>query len=121
MSTHQPRVFCVQQQHRFDTQLGVLVPKFDLTSAHVHGEIEYLLSPTAAPFRSDSIVQELHVKLADFSDDDHLLLIGNPALIGISVAVAAFHNHGRVRLLQWSGRDQGYIPINVRGLLPDES
>lgn len=104
-------VYVVQDQRRYDKDTGTYVPKFDLSPAAEHGEIRYLLSPTAAPFNSDGVVKELRETLADFSDDDHLLLVGNPILIGWSTAIAADFNDGSVSLLQWSGKDQRYISV----------
>lgn len=112
------RVFVVQKQHRFDEQKGELVPKFDLSSAEQYGEIVYLLSPTASPFNPGPIVEELQEKLADFGDEDSLLLVGNPCLIGFATAIAAEASDGFVRLLQWSGRDRAYIPVEA-DLFPD--
>ncbi len=113
-----PRVYVVQDQHKWDREAGRFVPKFDLSSAETFGELAYLLTPTAAPFRPEPVVDELRDKLVWFSDDDYLLLIGNPVLIGCAMAVAAQVNGGRVRVLQWSGKDQRYVPVLVN-LAPD--
>lgn len=108
------RVFVVQNQHKWDG--NSFVPKFDLTSAAEYGELIYLLTPTAAPFNSKPIIEELREKLIDFSNDDHLLLIGNPALIGFSVAIAAESNGGAISLLQWSGKERRYVRIQADDL-----
>lgn len=105
-------VYVVQKQMRWDADRGELVPRFDLEPARIFGDIEYLLSPNAAPFNPGPILEELREKLHGFSDDDHLLLIGNPCLIGFAVAVAADCN-GRVNLLQWSGKDRRYLSISA--------
>lgn len=105
-------VFIVQNQHH--KKDGKLVPKFNFTTAEDFGKIEYLLSPTARPFSSVHVVAELNRKLAKFSDEDYLLLIGNPALIGFAVAIAAQWNQGRVKVLQWDGVRREYISIVAR-------
>lgn len=110
------RVFVVQNQHRWDRDKQRFEPKFDLTPAEEFGELVYLLSPTAAPFRSEPIIEELREKLADFGPGDHLLLVGNPVLIGFATAIAAEANDGNVSLLQWSGKDQRYIAVEVSGI-----
>lgn len=107
------RVFVVQQHVRWDKERQELVPKFDLEPAAEYGELEFLLTPNAAPFNSAPIIRELREKLADFCDDDYLLLVGNPCLIGFASAVAADWNDGRVKFLQWSGKDQKYIPVEA--------
>lgn len=110
------RVFVVQEQHRFDKEAGTLVPRYpDLeTHAKKFGEIRYLLSPSAAPWKTDSILHDLEKELADYGDSDSLLLIGNPILIGMTVAVAARINNGFVRMLQWSGKEKKYICISAQ-------
>lgn len=106
------RVFVVQNQHRMG--LNGLVPKFDLSPAEEFGELVPLLSETARPFGNNrGIIDELRRKLESYSDRDHLLLIGNPILIGFAVAIAANSNHGRVSLLQWSGVHRRYIQVQA--------
>lgn len=109
-------VYVVQNQHHHVD--GQLVPKFDLRAAERWGTLVYLLSPTARPFSGAGIVRELHQKLSKYDPDhDHLLLLGNPCLIGWSTAIAARYGNGRVSLLQWDGKIQDYasIPVNLRG------
>ena len=107
------RVFVVQRQKRFDQAVGDLVDKYDISSAKLYGEIVYLLSPSAAPFKPEPVVTELRETLADFTEQDYLLLIGNPALIGytVSVATEALPPGVFPNVLQWSGKEQSYIAI----------
>ena len=105
-------VYVVQKQMKFDQEKGELVERFpSIHKAERFGEIDYLLSPSASPFSPALVVGDLHEKLKHFSDDDHLLLIGNPALIGMAVSVACHYNSGRVRFLQWSGKHFDYTEI----------
>lgn len=113
------RVFVVQNQHHFDNRTSQLVPKFNFETAYAYGDLKFLLSPTAAPFQLDGIIQQLHENLADFSEDDYLLLVGNPVLIGITVAIAADSTGGNVKMLQWNGKEQRYLPIEARGIFID--
>jgi hypothetical protein len=108
-------VFVVQKQMRFDEGSGDLVPRFrTLEKAEKFGQIQYLLSPSAHPFNPENIIGDLHDKLKTYSDEDYLLLIGNPALIGMATAVAGHYNGGKLKLLQWSGRQGDYAEISVR-------
>ena len=108
-------VFAVQQQMRFDQVRKELVPRFtSINKAERWGQIVYLLSPSAHPFNPDLVLGDMHEKLSDFSDDDHLLLIGNPGLIGMATTIAAWYNNGSVKLLQWSGRHNEYTEIVVK-------
>jgi hypothetical protein len=106
-------VFVIQNQHRWDKDKSTFVPKFDFSSAVGYGQLSYLLTPTAAPFNSGPVIDELREKLSFFGDDDCLLLIGNPVLIGCAVAIAAQSNRGKVKVLQWSGTDRRYVKIQL--------
>lgn len=107
------RVFVVQNQHRYDSARRALVPKYDMSDAERFGELVDLLGPTAHPFDPEPVVRELDSRLADYDDSDCLLLVGNPILIGLAVAVAADVNDGRVSMLQWSGKDQCYQRVEA--------
>lgn len=110
------KVFVVQNQHRWDRDRQKFVPKFDLSPAAEFGELVYLLSPTAAPFRPEPIIAELKQKLAGITPEDYILCVGNPLLIQWVGVIAAGLLGGRLRSLQWSGKDQRYIPVEVAGL-----
>jgi hypothetical protein len=106
------RVFIVQCPTMRDPETGKIVNKFaSLGDAETYGRVTPLLSPTAKPFDPAPIIRQLQAALADYSDNDWLLLAGNPILIGWVTAIAADKNEGRIRCLQWSGRDQRYIPV----------
>lgn len=105
-------VFVIQQQMRFDQTRKELVPRFpSISKAERWGPLSYLLSPSAHPFNPELVLGDLHEKLSGFTDDDHLLLIGNPGLIGMATAIASNYNEGRVKFLQWSGRHGDYTEI----------
>ena len=110
-------VYVVQNQMRFDHGKGKLVPRFDLSSAEQYGEISFLLSPSASPFNPDSVLTEMSERLQGFTSDDHLLLVGNPVLIGLASALAA-DIAGTVQFLQWHGKDQKYITVKAE-VFPD--
>ena len=107
-------VYVVQKQHRWDAYTQDFVPKFDITPAEQYGDLDYLLSPKAAPWHSASVLADLHNKLRYYGPEDYLLLVGNPCIIGWAVAVAAHYNAGSVSLLQWSGREHQYIPVEAK-------
>lgn len=105
-------VFVVQKQMKFDQERKELVPRFpSIDKALKWGEIEFVLSPSAHPFNPDTVLGDIHEKLSGYSDDDHLLLIGNPSLIGMTTSIAAYYNNGTVKFLQWSGRHGEYTEI----------
>lgn len=105
-------VYVVQKQMHLDREKQEYVERFNLEPAKEYGELRYLLSPTAAPFRPDSVLEDLEEGLKDFTDEDFLLLVGNPVLIGLASALAAIKS-GTVNFLQWSGKDQKYLCIRA--------
>ena len=105
------RVFIVQQQHRSEPNTGILLPKYDFSTAEKYGRLIVLLGPRCNAFNPQSVVPELRAKLADYSDADCLLLAGNPTLIGWAAAIAARANGGRLAVLQWERNKGGYIKI----------
>lgn len=108
-------VFVIQQQMKFDQLEKQLVPRFPgVNKAERWGELVFLLSPSAHPFNPEIVLGDLHEKLSGFSDEDYLLLIGNPGLIGMTTAIAAYYNEGSVKFLQWSGRHNEYTEIVVK-------
>lgn len=106
------KVYIVQQQLRLNDDLQQLEPKFDFSKAKEYGELVVLLGPNTSPFHAHSLVIELKEKLKHITPNDYLLLTGNPVLIGLVVAIAADYAL-KVNFLQWSGKDQKYIPITA--------
>lgn len=115
-TAHPPTVYVVQDQRRWDTSTGALVPKYpDLAArAAAYGPVRFLLSPSAGPWNATSVLGDLARGLAGFTPQDYLLLIGNPVLIGLATAVAVQVTGGPVRFLQWSGKDGQYIPVEAQ-------
>lgn len=110
-------VFIVQEHLRRNRNTGELEPAFDLSPAASFGSFRYLLGSSASPFNPDPIIKELHDGLKDYTDDDYLLLTGNPILIGMACSIAADNNDGHIKMLQWSGTEKKYIPV-VANLFP---
>ena len=55
-----------------------------------------------------------HIYLVnDFSDDDYLLLIGDPAMIGVACSVASYNNRGKYKVLKYDRRTYTYYPIQI--------
>lgn len=100
---------------KFDKEKGGLVARFSgLEKASTFGEIQYILGPSDDLFETEVYLGKIHEALSSFSDDDLLLLIGNPVFIGVCVAVAAYYNEGRIRVLQWSGKNENYYELRMK-------
>jgi len=59
------------------------------------------------------MVNRMKRVLRDFTDQDYLLLIGDPAAMSIAAAIASQYNNGKFRFLKWDKREMKYYPIVV--------
>jgi len=89
-------------------------PRVDILPAAQWGEITSLATPfdqiTVNPGR---FVAHIKRKLKRFDDDDWLLAMGDPAIIGIAFAIAAGANSGRVNMLKWDKMERQYYPVRI--------
>jgi hypothetical protein len=65
--------------------------------------------------RNAQVTSEIVRKLATFTEDDYLLLVGSPVLIGVCFHVAAINlgDAGKIKLLQWDRQSTCYVPLSV--------
>ena len=97
------------------------VPGRNLVPAAKYGELELLLpAKTNLMLSTGPEVARLKRQLLDFSDDDYLLLIGDPAAIGLCCAIAASIN-GRFSVLKWDRQEMTYysVSFDIRGNAKD--
>ncbi len=86
----------------------------NILSAEKYGELELLLpNNSQIVLSSGPTVRRLNQKLKNFSDDDYLLLMGDPSAIGIACAIASSNNRGRFKCLKWDKREYKYYPVEV--------
>ena len=93
----------------------------NLVPAAKYGELKPLLpAKTNLMLSTGPEVSRLKRKLVDFNDDDYLLLIGDPAAIGLCCAIAASIN-GRFSVLKWDRQEMTYYPVSfvIRGNATD--
>ena len=107
-------VYVVQDHRRYDKGTGEYVSVHDLSPAEEFGQLKYLLSPTAAPWATESIINDLWEGLDGFRQGDYLLMIGNPVLCALAAVVACDITEGRIRFLQWNGRERKYTPVEAQ-------
>lgn len=88
------------------------MPQHNISSALKFGEIDVLLPQnTQVAFSMAPVIRRLRRKLRNYTDNDWLLLTGDPAAIGLTCAIAAGFNGGRFKCLKWDRRDHMYIPV----------
>jgi hypothetical protein len=105
------KVFITNEPHRIEN--GISKSIFDLTPAAEYGELEVLIPAGASLISAIPMVRTMRDRLANFSDDDFLLPVGDPASIMAAGAIAAEMNHGRIKLLRWDRAARRYIVIQI--------
>ena len=87
----------------------------DVTDATNFGDLEILITAEeqTASFSTQPTIRKLNRLLANFNDDDYLLLTGDPAAIALAASVAARQNNGRFKMLKWDRKLNKYYPVEV--------
>ena len=84
-------------------------PKFNIIGAQKYGKLKVLLKEDSQVVMSSGPIKyKLERLLKDFSDDDYLLLSGDPKVIGLSIAVACDINNGKYKTLTWDRQEKMY-------------
>ena len=90
------------------------VPGRNILGAKEYGELDVLLPPGMnIVLSSTPTIRRLEKKLHNFCDEDYLLLIGDPAAIGIACCVASNNNIGKVKLLKRDRERKEYYPVQI--------
>lgn len=106
-------VFVVHEPLRRNEETGQMERAIDVTPAAEFGALHFLLPPGRPPSDLRDAVDQIREQLNDFGDGDYILPVGNPALIGATIGIAAFVNDGRVKVLQWQGRNRCYYAVDL--------
>jgi hypothetical protein len=86
----------------------------DFFPARKFGTLELILPSTAQVVLSvDPTLRKIRRALKDFSDNDFLLLSGDPIIMGLCMMVASDINRGKVQTLKWDKREKDYYPVKV--------
>ena len=89
-------------------------PYISVLSAEEYGEIEPLFeSGSHIMFSPHPAIRKLKRKLKDFNDNDHLLMMGDPAAMGIACCIAAEMNRGKFKILKWDKMQKRYYSVQV--------
>lgn len=96
---------------------GAMKRKFDLTSAAKYGEIKILIPAGQSLVSSVPVVRQLNDLMRDFSRDDYLLPLGDPAIMAAASGVATLKTAGCFSVLKWDRRSGAYlaVPLDLSG------
>jgi hypothetical protein len=89
-------------------------PKFNIMGASKFGTLKTLLRERAQiTLTPGPMIQELRKLLKDFTDEDYLLLTGDPSIIGVACAIVSDINGGKFKLLKWDKQEKLYYPVEI--------
>ena len=71
-----------------------------------YGQKQVVMSPQPT-------IRKLKTMLKDMKDTDYLLLVGDPALIGLTTSVVSYMLNGRYNMLKYDRLERDYFPIRV--------
>ena len=94
------------------TQAGT--PKINIVGAREYGEIKSLLPELSQIiFSPGPLIFKLRNLLKNFTQDDYLLLTGDPAIIGVACSIVSDITNGKYKLLKWDKQERKYYPIEI--------
>ena len=89
-------------------------PKINILGAAEYGTFKFLLPELSQMiFSPGPLIFKLRKGLKDYTIEDHLLLTGDPAIIGVACSIVANITNGKFNLLKWDKQERKYYPIQV--------
>ena len=89
-------------------------PKINIMGASEYGEFVFLLPELSQIiFSPGPLIFKLRKGLKDFKFGDHLLLTGDPAIIGVACSIVSDMTNGKYNLLKWDKQERKYYPIEI--------
>jgi hypothetical protein len=99
-------------QHIAGSQAGT--PKINIIGAKEYGDFEFLLPEFSQMiFSPGPLIYKLRKGLKNFTKNDHLLLTGDPALIGVACSIVSDITNGKYKVLKWDKQERKYYPISI--------
>ena len=99
-------------QHIAGSQAGI--PKINIIGAKEYGDFVFLLPEFSQMiFSPGPLIFKLRQGLKNFNKNDHLLLTGDPALIGVACSIVSDITNGKYKLLKWDKQERKYYPIEI--------
>ena len=89
-------------------------PKFNIIGASKYGDLITLLPENSQIIMSPGpLIFKLRKLLKDFTEEDYLLLTGDPAIIGVACSIVSDITTGKFNFLKWDRHEKMYYPIKV--------
>ena len=89
-------------------------PKINITGALEYGDFKFLLPELSQLMWSPGpLIFQLRKLLKDYTPDDYLLLVGDPAIIGVACSIVSNITNGKYKLIKWDRQERKYYPIEI--------
>ena len=89
-------------------------PKINIMSASKYGKFKFLLPEfSQIIFSPGPLIFKLRSLLKNYTQEDYLLLTGDPAIIGVACSIVSQHTNGKYNLLKWDKQERQYYPITI--------
>ena len=89
-------------------------PKINIMGAATYGNFKFLLPELSQIiFSPGPLIFKLRQALKDFTENDYLLLTGDPAIIGVACSLASEMTNGKYKLLKWDRQERKYYTIEI--------
>lgn len=107
------RCFLPQEPTRYDAATGLRKVTMDFTPALRYGEIKVCLPPNISLFATHPVAVALREQMKDFDEEDYLIAVGDPTLIGMAFHIALMKTGGRFNQLKWDRHTGQYLKLRV--------
>jgi len=89
-------------------------PKINITGALEYGDFKFLLPELSQLMWSPGpLIFQLRKLLKDYTPNDYLLLVGDPAIIGVACSIVSDITNGNYKLIKWDRQERKYYPIEI--------
>ena len=89
-------------------------PKYNVLGAQKFGKIVTMLPEKSQIILSPGpLVHKLRTLLKNYTEEDYLLLSGDPAIIGVVCSIVADITNGKYKVLKWDRQEKTYYPIEI--------
>jgi hypothetical protein len=89
-------------------------PKINIMGATEYGKFKFLLPELSQIiFSPGPLIFKLRKELKDYRTTDHLLLTGDPAIIGVACSIVSDITNGKYNLLKWDKQERKYYSIKI--------
>ena len=89
-------------------------PRINIMGAAEYGSLKFLLPELSQIiFSPGPLIFKLRKALKNYTNEDYLLLTGDPAIIGVACSIVSDITNGKYKLLKWDKQEKKYYPITI--------